>query len=545
MSARTAAASTTAQQATGPVPSSELRPVGPHLVVAPDNAIQGPLAESLAALSTGARTLVVLTAARDAAAVLRRELAEVARIAKERGVTTLVLATPGLAAAGSGGPRPAELLADVLGLAVVAPDGVVSLLSDGRLKVVAGATGTPASWWRCAPAQPSTRLGDTWPEPQAVRQHLPPVGPAVVTEIANGYWITSAPSEQRPGALGDAWAGEGTVTVVVGSPESPTVRPEQLAEAVRPRTGQGSQVVLSAPWSAPAPLYDMAARLAEDLDEEVLVSLGLPMPTASGGQPAAFRSLGLQGGCAPVYLDADGCPTWEPYLTKLTAARDRRWIVPTSWRRPVPGATCVGPAVFEAFPGWELEAVPSGLWLRQEGAAEDGEPRFRAADPQLPLLMVGEKGRSLPTDIWENVGELLKRLPQHAEEPLGLMIRGTADTASRSASRLTVRAFDLVPVDPDTQPGEVARRSTPARARRQGQVATPAPTGPATVVAPPTGIVTTVPASHADADIPRPVADVSRPVGPPSADPPSSVPAPALEDAGAPSRRRDAGDATA
>ena len=435
--------------------TSLLRPAGPHLVIAPDEAIRGPLAQPLAALAADVRTLVVLTAAGDAAAVLRVELAEVARIAKERGVTTLVLAAPGLAAAGAGGPRPTELLADVLGLTVVAPDGPIALLPDGRLK-------TKASWWRCAPAQPSTRLGDTWPEPQAMSRKHP-----VVTEIAGGYWITMYPSRQPPGVIGDAGAGEGTMTVVVGSPKAPTVHPDHLAEIVKPLTGRGAHVVLCAPWAAPAPLYDMTARLTAELDEEVLVCLGLPMPTVADGRSAAFRSLGLQGGFTPVYLDVDGHPAWEPYLTKLAALRERRRIVPTGWRRPFPGATCVGPAVFEAFPGWELEAVPCGLWLRQvpqEGTAKDREVRFRAADPRLPALVVGAAGRTLPADVWENVGELLDKLPR----PLGLMLRGTGDTASQEAARRTAQAFDLELPVPPAKPGTAAPPVGTTAAKRAG-----------------------------------------------------------------------------
>ncbi|MFF8430622.1 hypothetical protein ACF07Y_36890 [Streptomyces sp. NPDC016566] len=413
----------------------------------------------MAALPVDTRTLVVLTAAGDAAAVLRGELSEIARIAKERDVTELVLAAPGLAAAGGDGPRPAELLADVLGLTVVAPDGAIALLPDGTLK-------TKASWWRCAPAQPSTRLGDTWPEPQAVSQECP-----VVTEIAGGYWITTAPSERPPGVIGDAGAGASTMTVVVGSPQAPTVHRDRLAEIVGPLAGRGAQVVLSAPWAAPAPLYDMTARLTAHLGEEVLVSLGLPMPGGSDGRFAAFRSLGLQGGFAAVYLDADGNPAWEPYLTKLTAWREGRRVVPIGWRRPFPGATCVGPAVFEAFPGWELEAVPCGLWLRQvpeEGTAKDRNVRFRAADHRLPVLMVGAAGRTLPADIWENVGELLSRLPRQEREPLGLMLRGTADTASREAARRTARAFDLELPAPGAKPDT-------ARARHRPSAAAPTP----------------------------------------------------------------------
>lgn len=94
---------------------SVLRPLGPHLVIAPagDGAH---LAEALRALSPMPGALLVLAAAPDAAPVLRRELPALARPTAERHATTLVLAASGLAAAAPDGGRPSAHVARAMGL---------------------------------------------------------------------------------------------------------------------------------------------------------------------------------------------------------------------------------------------------------------------------------------------------------------------------------------------------------------------------------------------------------------------------------------------
>ncbi|MEV7026183.1 hypothetical protein, partial [Kitasatospora sp. NPDC093558] len=136
---------------------STLRGVGPHFVIAPPGAEAAGLAAALAPVRAETHCLLVLAAAQDAAPVLRASLPELTRTASGVGADTLVLAASGLATPGPDGRRPSELLAGRTGLTVVAPDAVVSVESDGTLRVAGG------SWWRCRPGGgPAEALGERW-----------------------------------------------------------------------------------------------------------------------------------------------------------------------------------------------------------------------------------------------------------------------------------------------------------------------------------------------------------------------------------------------
>lgn len=116
---------------------SELRPVGPHFVIAPSTAGDDELSAAVATLRPVPDSIVVVAAAPDSAAVLRDRMADLGVIARSRGAATLVLAASGLAALAPNGRRPAEVVADRAGLPVIAPDGLVEITPDGNLKVTA------------------------------------------------------------------------------------------------------------------------------------------------------------------------------------------------------------------------------------------------------------------------------------------------------------------------------------------------------------------------------------------------------------------------
>ncbi|WP_145881792.1 hypothetical protein [Streptomyces sp. BK340] len=228
-------------------------------------------------------------------------------------------------------------------------------------------------------------------------------------------------------------------------------------------------MLLSAPWSPPALLYDIAARLAGRLGQPVKVTPGLPLSGIDGP--------------SPWILDAEGFPTWEPYLTELTAHPGRGRILPTAWRLPMAEAREEGRAVFTgfadwhraaftAFTDWQLEAIPCGIWLRPQEGKADGGVRFRAADPRKPLLVIGDESHPVPKEIWDGVEDIIQRLDRRADRRMGLLVPNLDDRAPQAVARFVCRLHDLVWVEPSrpdravpvavAQPQPVLPASVPA-----------------------------------------------------------------------------------
>lgn len=294
-----------------------LHQVGPHFVIAPGGAdgtgpaaLPAAMTAALGRLTAVTRTVTVLAAAPDAPAVLFGRLDELTRTATARDATALVLAASGLATAPETGPRPAERIAELTGIGVVAPDGLVTLRPDGTLLTSGPTDDAPSSWWLCTPTGQLRRLGPVWPLPtepaaapvgspgsadsaaetvvmerptaetavlelpvatpavaapaQAVPvaavsspgPAAPPASPAdpLVTALPHGYWFRSEPDPDGPsGPLTRATADEGTVILVVGHPGAPLPPAAELAARLRRLLpGPEADLLLSAPGPPPA-----------------------------------------------------------------------------------------------------------------------------------------------------------------------------------------------------------------------------------------------------------------------------------------------------
>lgn len=514
---------------------SGLHRVGEHFVIAPGpgvgaapagaapNGLPTGLTTALARLRPSPHSLVLLAAAPDAATVLLGRLAELTRAAADRGATTLVLAASGLAAPPESGRRPAEQLAELAGLSVVAPDGMVTLRPDGTLLTTGTAEGAAASWWLCPPAGAVQGLGPVWPPaepagpaaatvaataddaepsletpapaaasptaaspteapaasepvfeapvalaaptpsgPDAATGPALPALPAVpaagnssepipeapvpeapdtarqpdpegllATALPCGFWIRSGSAEPAgPAPLHRATTTDNTVVLVVGRPGGPLPTARQLAAVVRrllPSTPE--ELLLSAPWSAVVALIGLAAELAALLERDVRAAVGLPMRTA--------------GGLSSRLLDAEGRAAWEPWLTELTASAGTRRVVASAWRSAPAGLAPCGPAVFEtSVPGWRLEAVPAGLWLRPADPGPHREPRLLDPDPTRPRLLVGAGEQPVPPEILADVGSLLAALAGPGAADPALVVNGAPGRLEVTFDRLASPAVE-------------------------------------------------------------------------------------------------------
>ncbi|MGW2250921.1 hypothetical protein ACWCXH_12045 [Kitasatospora sp. NPDC001660] len=432
------------QVTTEDVERSTLRGLGPHFVIAPPGAEAAGLAAALAPVQAEAHSLLVLAAAEDAAPVLRASLPELTRAAFGSGADTLVLAASGLAAPGPDGRRPAERLAGRAGLTVVAPDAVVSVESDGTLRAVGG------SWWRCRQGGGQAEaLGERWP------------AAATLTPLAGGgFWATSGTPVGRPAILDHASGREGAVVLVIGEPSGRLPSGVQLVPAAAESmtaASPDSMLLLSAPWAEPIELVELAAVVAASLRYEVRAAIGLPVRDGAGHRH--------------VHVAPDGTAGWEPYLTELAACPVERKVTAVGWRGRPDAPTAPGPARYPAFPGWELEAVAAGLWLRPTGTTNRG-PRMRRPDPARPFLVVGTPGRPVTEDTWARLGDALATLPSAPR--LGLVVAGTMDAESQTVGRFCARLHGMDWLGPEPLwPAPGAGASVPAPDR--AALGTPAP----------------------------------------------------------------------
>ncbi|MFI6448274.1 hypothetical protein [Kitasatospora sp. NPDC050543] len=327
-----------------------------------------------------------------------------------------------------------------------------------------------------APATPVTTRATSEPVPVLSGEPFGRGGP-LAAWIPAGCWVRApgAPVGLRAAAIDDAAAAPGTFVLVLGHPAEPLVSVDHLATAVRRWAPATASLLLSAPWAAPAALTGLACGLAVELGREVRAAFGLPLPTADGHSARI--------------LDAEGTPTWEPLLVELTASAERRRVVASSWRSRPDGWTACGPALFEALPGWLLEAVPAGLWLRPSGAPTDLAPRLRTADPARPLLIVGEQGQPVPEDVWQSLGELLRGMPEFGPARPGLLVAGSTGPESGAIARFVARMNGLEWTDPEPPAPAPAVPATPAPVPLPSPDPAPAPAGdpapPAGEAAPP------------------------------------------------------------
>ncbi|MBT2545269.1 hypothetical protein J7E99_32360 [Streptomyces sp. ISL-44] len=521
---------------------SRLWPVGPHLVIAPEEA-EAALTAALGGLDPLPDAVLVLAAAPDAAPVLRRALRELVDLAAGRGAARLVLAASGLAVAGPDGRRPVEEVAAAARFPVIAPDGMVTVDPDGSLQVA-----PPGTWWLSEPGVPSRRLGPAWPPevpeggpdgeavpdllpdllsgletPEGPEEPSPDGGPAVQTPVAEPAEpaVDTEPEEPPPLAppvpvvaeSQDGGHGSGTDPIGVVLRSGPGHRPVPggfwlggVPEGVEALIGVRPGDLLLGVGSPQRPVLP-AAELLDLVPEAAAERNGLLLsaPWAAPAELTAMAvalaarlgrdvraAIGLPVRTADDYatsfLDERGAPAWQPLLVELTASPGHRRVVPSAWLR-LPGLDALAPAVHRTgTKAWVLETVPAGLWLRPVGRSANPWPRMLHRDPARPVLVVGERDRDIAPEVWEALPDVLAALPDlGAAAPYGLLVQGNRADESATRAFATAHGLDWLG---QTPAGPAPRRSAPgptpdsARAPAAQPAPSPSPASTEAVPAP-------------------------------------------------------------
>ncbi|WP_329791564.1 hypothetical protein V1227_06485 [Lentzea sp. DG1S-22] len=286
---------------------------------------------------------------------------------------------------GAVGPRgevpPARLLADRLGVEVVAPEDELMTLPQGNVFV-------PGGWVSYRPGTTGRRSGPRHPAPWWQAMLPRDAG----EQIPLGLWVRAprtAPRADDPvhGRVPDTER----LTVVVGAPGEPAPDVAAVAEVFRALPGEARDRAVLVCYGC-----DLAQELADELDQPVRALHGVPWENGV------------------VRLDSDGEPTWRPfalesmYLPGAPPVLDR-------WVAPVPTMTMIAPAAYRLVDGWRLDVVPRGLLARPDDLAVD--PSWVGRTGPTPDLVVAS-AQEVPPHVVTALEGLVADLPDDTRSRL-------------------------------------------------------------------------------------------------------------------------------
>ncbi|MGW5848699.1 hypothetical protein ACWFQ8_12230 [Streptomyces sp. NPDC055254] len=417
---------------TPPGTGSALWPVGPHLVIAPEEA-EPALTAALSGQDPLPDAVLVLAAAPDAAPVLRRSLRELVHLATGRGATRLVLAASGLAAPGPDRRRPVETVAAAAGFPVIAPDGVVTVEPDGSVQVT-----PPGTWWLTEPGVPPRPLAPAWPP--AVRENG--AGGEDEGEGDNGE------GHEGEGHEGEGHEGEGHEGEEVerpgrvpspdtaplapqAAPAPPTLSELEPLEALSPAAGPHTDVPVTEP-------VDPGAGTAHVEPPPLAPPVPVVAESPGGAHGFEIEPVGAEPG-AESRPEPRAVPRSEPRSESRPESRPESGAEPG--HRPVPGGFWLGevPEGVEALIG----VRPGDLLL---GVGSPRRPVLPSADLlDLVREAAPEPDGLLLTAPWADPAELIgmavalaARLGRNVRAAVGLPVR-TADGHDHATSLLDQR----------------------------------------------------------------------------------------------------------
>lgn len=289
---------------------------------------------------------------------------------------------PRLGAVGPEGEvPPARLLAERLGVEVVAPEDELMTLPQGNVFV-------PGGWVSYRPGTTGRRSGPRHPAPWWQAMLPRDAG----EQIPLGLWVRAprtAPRADDPmrGRVPDAER----LTVVVGAPGEPAPDVAAVAEVFRALPGEARDRTVLVCYGC-----DLAQKLADELGQPVRALHGVP-----GEEGVA-------------HLDSDGERAWRPFALE-SMYRPGALPVLDRWVAPVPTMTMIAPAVYRLADGWRLDVVPRGLLARPDDLAPD--PSWLGRTGPTPDLVVAS-AQEVPPHVVTALERLVADLPEDTRSRL-------------------------------------------------------------------------------------------------------------------------------
>ncbi|MET0133728.1 MAG: hypothetical protein ABW215_09050 [Kibdelosporangium sp.] len=352
------------------------------------------------------RTAVVVGAS--ALAAVRRLDPWVVADLEEATSGSLRVVAPGLGTTGpDGGLPPAMLLAERLGVEVVAPTGMVRALADGSLFAAGGG----GAWLAYRPGARRGRRGPRQPAP-SWQDLVPEPLPDHVVQIPLGLWVRRPGGVERPDD--ELWrraADFDRMYVVLGAPGEQPPAMADVVEMVRALPDEGRDRAVLAGYG----VSGLAEAVAGELGSPVRVAHGIPGP---GG---------------PEYVD-DGV-RWRPFAVESVYQPDGPPVL-DRWVAPVASLSLAEPGSYRIATGWRADVVPSGLLIRPE----DADPLWDGVTGPTADMIVAD---DMPDEVITALDAVVRALPEDARELLRVV--PLSPVAAGAASRLEVAAR-VVPI---------------------------------------------------------------------------------------------------
>jgi hypothetical protein len=365
------------------------------------------------------------------------------------------------AAAPDGGLSPAQMLADELGVEVVAPDGEMLAVPDGSLFVVAdpGATRRGA-WWRCWPGRAPVPVGARFPTPEWERDLAeftdPDIPDVVVDEVPAGLWIHRQGLVKQTDLAFSVAADPQAVKLLVSRPGDEPLRAAQLQRLVVSLPDGLHQRMVVLPYGD-QPVADgrLGAVMAAATERRVRVGTGLALRLAHGGSQV-------------VAVDQNGAPAWRPFVRELAWYPRFRTPRALKWSNPLGSMVQTGPGEYALNRHWVVELVECGLWIRPvEGFGGEKLVRELPLDGQQCTVVVSGSERRWLGPPWRAVARLLRRLPADARSRLRLAVpEETGEAVAISAARACAGELAGRPVHVLEEDGTMVPRYVALRANR-------------------------------------------------------------------------------
>ncbi|MDU0292604.1 hypothetical protein NUG22_25630, partial [Saccharothrix longispora] len=358
-------------------------------------------ADLAAALAPERRRTAVVVGASAAEAMARLDPWVVADL-DEQVAGSLRLLAPHAGAVGPAGEvPPARLLAERLGVEVVAPDNALVRLSGGSVFV----SGPGAGWVAYRPGATGRRSGPRHPAPWW--QELLPGG--LGEQIPLGLWLRTPGGDDRADdPLRTLSPDPERLVVVVGAPGEPAPEPAAVADALRALPGEARDRTVLVCYGC-----DLAQALADELGGPVRALHGVPGPEG------------------PVHLDERGDPTWRPFALESAHLPGAAPVV-DRWHAPVASMRLIGPAAYRLAEGWLLDVVPRGLVARPDDLP--AEPAWSGRTGPTADLVVAARDE-VPEGVVAALDDLVRDLPADARRHLRVV--PVSPFAEKAVTRLT------------------------------------------------------------------------------------------------------------
>ncbi|MYS20671.1 hypothetical protein GA0115240_12214 [Streptomyces sp. DvalAA-14] len=416
----------------------------------------GPLPDQLAHAArvlTGAsgvadQATVLVGAGFDDPDALCDELAPAFDACATSGVTLLRLVMSGGAAELPDRAAPARRITERWSFDVLAPAGAAVVVPGGTL-FAPDLPDAPGAWWQFSRGLLPRRLGARHPEP-AWQQALD----RVAVDTAEGCVVHHVPAGLLVLPAGVPPEGVDAVryalpvdpagpVLLVGAFGTAPVPADALADVVAALPAQVRGTVRLLPGDG-RDLLPTGQQVADLLGIEVQVANGLPVLLDDGSPPDGSPwEQPIRGTSArTMLLDADGNPSWRPYVEAVSCAPAAKAPRLTGWRAPIGGLRPARePGALLLDRHWQVAVTRAGLWIGPQNASVPAVAAARPVEPDVMAIDLGLPGRPLnDSTLWPPLQRLFAALQDDVRERTMIQVHGEATPeALRELRRLAVQ----------------------------------------------------------------------------------------------------------